>query len=59
MLQQEAPGDLVLGTRETHSVLEFVEETFGYVNLDWRGYVAEDPRYCRPTEVPLPQADPS
>ncbi|WP_337289038.1 GDP-mannose 4,6-dehydratase [Candidatus Methylomirabilis sp.] len=59
MLQQEAPCDLVFGTGETHSVLEFVEEAFGYVNLDWRDYVAEDPRYLRPTEVPLLQADPS
>ncbi|MBZ0159714.1 MAG: GDP-mannose 4,6-dehydratase [bacterium] len=59
MLQQEAPCDLVFGTGETHSVLEFVEEAFGYVDLDWRDYVAEDPRYLRPTEVPLLQADPS
>ena len=36
-----------------------MEEAFGYVNLDWREYVAEDPRYLRPTEVSLLQADPS
>ncbi len=59
MLQQEAPCDLVFRTGETHSVLECVEEAFGYVNLDWREHVAEDPRYLRPTEVPLLQADPS
>jgi nucleoside-diphosphate-sugar epimerase len=59
MLQQEAPCDLVFGTGETHSVAEFVEEAFGYVNLDWRAYVTEDPRYRRPTEVSLLQADPS
>jgi len=35
-----------------------VEETFGYVNLDWREYVTEGPRYRRPTEVPLLQTDP-
>ena len=54
MLQQEAPCDLVFGTGETHSVLEFVEEAFGYVNLDWREYVAEGPRYLRPTERSAP-----
>jgi GDPmannose 4,6-dehydratase len=59
MLQQEESQDLVFGTGETHSVQEFVEEAFGYVNLDWRDYVAIDPRYLRPTEVPLLQADPS
>ena len=36
-----------------------MEEVFGYVILSWRKYVAEDPRYRRPTEVPLLQADPS
>jgi len=59
MLQQEAPCDLVFGTGATHSVQDFVEEAFGYVNLDWKDYVMEDPRYRRPTEVPLLQADPS
>jgi GDPmannose 4,6-dehydratase len=59
MLQQAAPCDLVFGIGETHSVLDFVEEAFGYVNLDWLDYVAEDPRYRRPTEVPLLRADPS
>ncbi len=58
MLQQESPTDLVFGTGETHSVQEFVEEAFGYVNLDWRKYVAIDPRYFRPTEVPCLLANP-
>jgi len=59
MLQQEEPQDLVFGTGETQSVKEFVKEAFGYVDLDWRDYVAIDPRYLRPTEVALLQADPS
>src|SRR5207249_2724681 len=56
MLQQDAPGDLVFGTGETHSVHEFVKESFGYVNLDWREYVDFDPDYFRPTEVEHLQA---
>ena len=59
MLQQETPDDLVFGTGETHSVREFVEQAFTYVNLDWRDYVAFDSRYFRPTEVEHLQADPS
>jgi GDPmannose 4,6-dehydratase len=59
MLHQEQPGDLVFGTGETHSVREFVQEAFGYVNLDWQDYVEVDPRYFRPTEVEYLQADPS
>ena len=59
MLQQDQPTDLVFGTGESQSVAEFVEEAFGYVDLDWRDYVDVDPRYFRPTEVELLQADPS
>ncbi len=59
MLQQDEPADLVFGTGETHSVREFLEEAFGYVNLDWREHVAVDPRYFRPTEVHHLQADSS
>jgi GDPmannose 4,6-dehydratase len=40
-------------------VCEFVEEAFTYVNLDWWKYVATDPRYFRPTEVPCLLANPS
>ncbi|MCS7063866.1 MAG: GDP-mannose 4,6-dehydratase [Methylacidiphilales bacterium] len=53
MLQQDNPDDYVIATGETHSVREFVEEAFAYVNLDWRDYVRFDPRYLRPAEVDL------
>ncbi|GEM_PF-4094580 len=32
----QGPHHLVFGTGETRSVLEFVEEAFSYVDLDWR-----------------------
>jgi len=51
MLQQECPDDYVIATGETHSVKDFLEEAFGYVELDWNKYVAIDKRYFRPTEV--------
>ncbi len=57
MLQQDQPDDYVIGTGEAHSVREFVEEAFSYANLNWQEYVEVDPRYVRPTEVPLICAD--
>ena len=51
MLQNQEPEDFVLGTGESHSVEEFVQEAFSYVDLDWEKYVEIDRRYCRPTEV--------
>jgi len=51
ILQQDEPDDYVIATGETHSVREFLEECFGYLDLDWQKYVKLDPRYLRPTEV--------
>ncbi len=53
MLQQEQPDDFVIATGETHTVREMLDETFGYLDLDWKRYVEIDPRYYRPTEVDL------
>ncbi|MEO1561043.1 MAG: GDP-mannose 4,6-dehydratase, partial [Cyanobacteria bacterium J06632_19] len=53
MLQQEKPDDYVIATNETHSVREFLELAFSYVNLDWQEYVEFDQRYLRPAEVDL------
>jgi len=57
MLQQEKPDDYVIGTGEAHSVQEFLEEAFAYVDLNWQEYVEIDPRYFRPTEVEVLLAD--
>lgn len=59
MMQQDRPDDYVIGTGETHSIREFVELAFSHAGLDWREYVEIDPRYFRPAEVDLLQADPS
>ncbi len=59
MLQQPRPQDYVIGTGVTHSVRELVEAAFGHVGLDWKRYVKTDPKFVRPAEVDLLQADPS
>jgi GDPmannose 4,6-dehydratase len=59
MLQQPTPQDYVIGTGQTHSVRELVESAFAHVGLEWQKYVTTDPRYMRPAEVDLLQADPS
>lgn len=57
MLQYEHPDDFVIGTGESHSIREFLDESFGYVDLDWKEYVRIDQRYFRPNEVDFLQAD--
>lgn len=60
MLQQDAPGDYVVGTGESHSVEEFVELAFKYAGIsDWKKYVVIDPRFKRPAEVPNLKANPA
>ncbi|MBZ5593763.1 MAG: GDP-mannose 4,6-dehydratase [Acidobacteriia bacterium] len=59
MLQRDRPDDFVIGTGETHSVREFVEEAFSHAGLDWRKHVRFDARYFRPAEVDWLCADPA
>ena len=51
--------DYVIGTGESHSIREFLDESFGYADMDWHKYVEIDPRYYRPTEVDFLMADPT
>ncbi len=53
MLQQDKPDDYVVATNETHTVKEWLVESFEYAGLDWEKYVRFDPRFLRPAEVDL------
>lgn len=59
MLQHDTPDDFVLATGETQTIRQFLNFTFGYLDLDWNKYVEIDPRYFRPTEVNLLLGDAS
>jgi len=59
IMNAEEADDYVVATGETHSVREFLEKTFGYLDLDWEKYVEIDPRYFRPAEVDLLLGDAS
>jgi GDPmannose 4,6-dehydratase len=59
MLQHDQPDDFVIATGQTHSIREFLEETFSVLELNWKDYVEQDPRYMRPAEVDLLLGDAS
>jgi len=59
MLQQETPDDFVIGTGETHSIREFCDAAFSYVDLNYKDYVGVDQRFMRPAEVQLLLSDPA
>jgi GDPmannose 4,6-dehydratase len=69
MLQQEYPDDYILATNETHTIREFCELAFSYIqmNITWKGYgideigydnngiarIKIDKQYFRPSEVDI------
>jgi GDPmannose 4,6-dehydratase len=57
ILQHDRPDDFVIGTGETHSVREFLNEAFAYAGIDPGKHVEIDPKYFRPTEVDCLLAD--
>jgi len=51
MLQQDKPDDYVVATGQTHTVKEFAQFAFDYVDLDWQDYVVVDKNFYRPSEI--------
>lgn len=45
------PGDYVVSTGSSFSVLEFLDASFSSLGLDYREYLVVDQRFLRPTEV--------
>ena len=59
MLNNETPEDFVVGTGEPHSVREFCDQAFAYLDMDYHDYVIQDQRFIRPAEVDMLVADSS
>ncbi len=59
MLQQDQPGDYVIGTGFAHTVRDLCSVAFEAVGLDYRDYIVEDRTFYRPAEKFPLVADPS
>ena len=57
MLNQGNNKDFVIGTGEQHSVREFAEKAFNFVNLNYKDYIKIDQKLIRPAEVDTLLAD--
>ncbi|WP_320774775.1 GDP-mannose 4,6-dehydratase [Streptomyces sp. CRN 30] len=57
MLQQDEPGDYVVGTGAMHTVRDAARIAFEHVGLDWEEHVVVDPNLVRPAEVETLCAD--
>lgn len=60
MLQQPKPDDFVIGTGEAHTVREFVEHAFSFLDVDlvWRGKGVEEEGFCKKTGRVYVKIDP-
>lgn len=52
ILQHDVPDDFVVSTGEAHSVREFAEKVFEFLDLDFYKYLVTNDTYNRPVEVP-------
>lgn len=61
ILQQQEPDDYVLATGETHTVREFVELAFDYLDrrIEWEGFGVEERGRCARTGKVLVAVDPA
>ena len=51
------PMDFVVATGETHSVRDMCNMVFGYLDLDYKDYVVQNPKYIRAEELPFLRGD--
>jgi GDPmannose 4,6-dehydratase len=50
ILQQEKSDDFIIATGKLHSVRDFLEIVFTYLELDYKDYVKVDPKFFRASE---------
>jgi GDPmannose 4,6-dehydratase len=59
ILQQQIPNDYVIATGASHSIEEFVEETFGQLGLNWKDHVKINTTLYRPADIDNSCGNPS
>jgi len=57
IINHETPDDFVVSTMETHSVREMCDVVFKYLEMDYKDYVVQNPKYLRPEELPYLKGD--
>jgi GDPmannose 4,6-dehydratase len=57
MLQQDKPDDWVVATGQTHSVRQMCDYVFSKLDMNYKDYVIQNPKYVRPEELPYLKGD--
>jgi GDPmannose 4,6-dehydratase len=59
VLQQDEPGDFIIGTGVSRSLGSVLDLAFSSVGLSASSYVEQDPAFMRPADVPELVGDPT
>tara|TARA_B110000037_G_scaffold219027_1_gene283292 strand:- start:83 stop:1039 length:957 start_codon:yes stop_codon:yes gene_type:complete len=59
ILQQDQADDYIIATGKSHTLEAFLEAIFASLDLDWKKYVTQNPRFFRPSDLESSRADPS
>lgn len=52
ILQQKKPDNFIISSGEVHSIKEFIELAFNYVEIEnWEQYIKIDPKFYRPVDL--------
>ena len=57
IINHDVADDFVVSTMQTHSVREMCDVVFSYLDMDYRDYVVQNPKYLRPEELPYLKGD--
>lgn len=59
IINHATPEEFIVATGETHSVADLCETVFGKLEMDYRDYVKQNPKYMRAQELKYLKGDPS
>jgi len=57
IINHDTPDDFVVSTGETHSVRDLCEVVFSYLDMDYKDYVVQNPKYMRAEELKYLKGD--
>lgn len=53
------PDEFIVATGRTHSIRDLCEKVFSKLDMDYRDYIVQNPKYMRPEELKYLKGDPS
>lgn len=59
IINHKTPEEFIIATGETHSVRDLCEIVFSKLGMNYKDYVAQNPKFMRPEELKYLKGDPS